>query len=92
MRYDAKSLRFKVVCAEGDCNACTVMLGRACGRRNRIQACKRLHSICGYQVDACHIVTVEGLKKGGAIIGFKRRWWSATVPSAAIARLTLSWR
>ena len=53
----------KIVCAEGDCGACTVLVGRPRGTRLRylpVDSC-----ICFvYQVDCCHVVTVEGLTPG----------------------------
>lgn len=66
LRYDASLCGTKVVCAEGDCGACTVMLGRLVEDEieyKPVNAC----ILYGYQVDACHIVTVEGLKKDGAL-------------------------
>jgi xanthine dehydrogenase small subunit len=55
----------KIVCAEGDCGACAVLVGRACPEANVIQyasvnACIQLM----FQLDATHVVTVEGLKTG----------------------------
>ena len=50
----------KVVCAEGDCGACTVLVGRlgATGLRfETVDACIQFL----YQLDAKHIATVEGL-------------------------------
>jgi xanthine dehydrogenase small subunit len=50
----------KVVCAEGDCGACTVLVGRPgaeCLRYVAVDACIQfLH-----QLDCRHVVTVEGL-------------------------------
>ena len=66
LRYDAGLCGTKVVCAEGDCGACTVMLGRLVEDEieyKPVNAC----ILYGYQVDPCHIVTVEGLKKDGAL-------------------------
>lgn len=54
----------KIACAEGDCGACTVLVGRAEGDRFRyrtIDACIAFT----YQVDRCHVVTVEGLAIAG---------------------------
>lgn len=56
----------KVVCAEGDCGACTVMLGRLSEGHieyKPVNAC----ILYGYQLDGSHIVTVEGLKVNGAL-------------------------
>jgi xanthine dehydrogenase small subunit len=52
----------KVVCAEGDCGSCTVLLGRVVDRGQLIDysavtSCIQL--MC--QLDAAHVVTVEGL-------------------------------
>lgn len=53
----------KVVCAEGDCGSCTVLIGRASGdsiRYRLITSC----IVSMSQLDAAHVVTVEGLKDG----------------------------
>ncbi len=53
----------KVVCAEGDCGACTVLVGRPGGEQLRyrpVDACIQFL----YQLDGAHVVTVEGLKDG----------------------------
>ena len=53
-------------CAEGDCGACTVLVGRlgASGLRyETVNACIRLLA----SVDGCHVVTVEALARGGAL-------------------------
>jgi xanthine dehydrogenase small subunit len=53
----------KVVCAEGDCGACTVLVGRVAGDRLRyapVDACIQFL----YQLDGTHVVTVEGLAGG----------------------------
>jgi xanthine dehydrogenase small subunit len=54
----------KVVCAEGDCGACTVLVGRPDGGRLHyfpVDACILFLA----QLDAAHVVTVEGLSDGG---------------------------
>src|SRR5262249_5230578 len=56
----------KVVCAEGDCGACTVLLGRlqADGfRYEPVDACLQFL----YQLDGKHVVTVEGLADKGEL-------------------------
>jgi xanthine dehydrogenase small subunit len=56
----------KVVCAEGDCGACTVLVGRPEGERLRyetVDACIQFL----YQLDGKHVVTVEGLKHDGRL-------------------------
>jgi xanthine dehydrogenase small subunit len=56
----------KVVCAEGDCGACAVLVGRI--RDGEIQyaavnSCIQMM----FQLDATHVVTVEGLRDGGEL-------------------------
>lgn len=54
----------KVVCAEGDCGACSVLIGRPSGDGKRfayqtIDACIAFM----YQLDRTHMVTIEGIKE-----------------------------
>src|SRR4051812_38944677 len=61
LRYSIAKTGTKVVCAEGDCGACTVLLGRCW--ENSIQY--RIVNSCTqflYQLDCAHVVTVEGLR------------------------------
>lgn len=53
----------KVVCAEGDCGACTVLLARDIGPDGKF-IFKSVNSciIPLYLIDGAHVVTVEGLK------------------------------
>ncbi len=63
LRYDQGATGTKVVCAEGDCGACTVLLGRLEGDGlvyKPVNACIQYL----YQLDCAHVVTVEGLKPG----------------------------
>ncbi len=58
----------KVVCNEGDCGACSVLVGKpnAVGSEFQyaaIDAC----IVAMYQLDRTHIVTVEGLGEGGSL-------------------------
>src|SRR5207248_7417945 len=56
----------KVVCAEGDCGACTVLVGRVAGDRfhyTPVDSCIQFL----YQLDGTHAVTVEGLTGNGAL-------------------------
>lgn len=55
----------KVVCAEGDCGACTVLLARETGADGKLSF-KTVNSciIPLYLIDGAHVVTVEGLKEG----------------------------
>jgi xanthine dehydrogenase small subunit len=53
-------------CAEGDCGACTVLIGRRAKGGlvyEPVNACIRLLA----SVDLCHVVTVEHLAKGGEL-------------------------
>lgn len=50
----------KIVCAEGDCGACTVLVGRPAGGTidyRSLNAC----ILFLYQLDGAHVITVEGL-------------------------------
>jgi xanthine dehydrogenase small subunit len=56
----------KVVCAEGDCGACTVLVGRLRNGRvhyESVDACLQFL----YQLHATHVVTVEGLSPDGSL-------------------------
>ncbi|MGL4511985.1 MAG: xanthine dehydrogenase small subunit [Lacipirellulaceae bacterium] len=68
LRSDCGLVGTKVVCAEGDCGACSVLLGRfdlSTGRivYRTVDACIAFL----YQLDGAHVVTVEGLKRHGAL-------------------------
>jgi xanthine dehydrogenase small subunit len=53
----------KVVCAEGDCGACAVLIGRVSPDEGSIQYASVNSCIqMMFQLDATHLVTVEGLK------------------------------
>lgn len=51
----------KIVCEEGDCGACTTLIAKAAGENFEYRP---LNSCIQYvfQVDLCHVITVEGLK------------------------------
>lgn len=56
----------KIVCEEGDCGACTILLGRPDSGRllyRSVNSC--IYFV--YQADGCHVITVEGLKRNGAL-------------------------
>jgi xanthine dehydrogenase small subunit len=62
LRYTLEQTGTKVVCAEGDCGACTVLLGRL---KDGEIAYKPVNSCIQYlyQLDCSHIVTIEGLRE-----------------------------
>ncbi|MGZ3692141.1 MAG: xanthine dehydrogenase small subunit [Pseudobdellovibrio sp.] len=61
LRYERQLTGTKVVCAEGDCGACTVMVARWSPDQKpsyiSINSCIAMT----FSLDACHVVTVEGL-------------------------------
>jgi len=76
LRADLALCGTKVVCAEGDCGACSVMLGRCLSdetpthtKGNKKLSYVPVNSCIQfiYQLDLAHIVTVEGLKLGAAL-------------------------
>jgi xanthine dehydrogenase small subunit len=56
----------KVVCAEGDCGACTVLIGRRDGHDFRYQTADACIQFL-YQLDSKHVVTVEGVAATGSL-------------------------
>lgn len=61
LRYERGATGTKVVCEEGDCGACSVLLGRVESgdiKYNVVNSCIQFM----YQLDCTHIVTIEGLK------------------------------
>ncbi len=63
LRYEQGATGTKVVCAEGDCGACTVLLGKRMGEEieyKPVNSC----ILFMHQLDCSHIVTVEGVKPG----------------------------
>jgi xanthine dehydrogenase small subunit len=66
LRHELGLVGTKIVCSEGDCGACTVLVGRP--RDGRL----RYHSVDSciqfmFQLDGTHVVTVEGLSPGGQL-------------------------
>ena len=61
LRGDLGLVGTKVVCAEGDCGSCTVLIGRVSNSEmfyEGINSCIQYL----YQLDCAHVITVEGLK------------------------------
>jgi xanthine dehydrogenase small subunit len=66
LRDNRRLVGTKVGCAEGDCGACTVLIGTPVAGTLRYRpATSCLLSV--FQVDGTHVVTVEGLKVDGAL-------------------------
>jgi xanthine dehydrogenase small subunit len=66
VRYDLGLIGTKVVCAEGDCGSCSVLLGRSNGAEITYESvCSCIQFL--YQLDCTHIITVEGLKYDGQL-------------------------
>lgn len=57
----------KIVCAEGDCGACTVLCYRERAGTEAIFVPINACIVTMAQLDGCHIVTVEGLKQNGSL-------------------------
>ncbi len=62
LRYNLGLTGTKIVCAEGDCGACTVLKAYA-QTKDRLQAINSCIALVA-QMDGSHIVTVEGVKQG----------------------------
>lgn len=62
LRDDLRLVGTKVVCAEGDCGACTIFEGRIDPEETRIEY-KPINACIKYvmQMDGSHVVTVEGV-------------------------------
>lgn len=70
LRLDLRLTGTKVVCAEGDCGSCTISLGRPVTKDGVAKV--DYTTVCGcilrlYQLDAAHVVTIEGLAYGGGL-------------------------
>lgn len=63
LRRDVAATGTKLVCEEGDCGACTVLLRRNGGDFQPVNSCILLLA----QLDGASIVTVEGLAQDGAL-------------------------
>lgn len=56
----------KIVCSEGDCGACSVLVGRPSEQGLRYRAVDSCIQFL-FQLDSTHIVTIEGLAKTGGL-------------------------
>ena len=64
LRYSRQKTGTKIVCAEGDCGACSVLYVRARRNINNSESTYQAMNSCiapVYRMNGCHVVTVEGL-------------------------------
>jgi xanthine dehydrogenase small subunit len=66
LRNVVRATGTKIVCEEGDCGACTVLVGRVENGELRYEPVNSCIQFV-FQLDATHIVTVEGLSKNGQL-------------------------
>ena len=85
LRARARLSGTKEGCAEGDCGACTIVLGRAVEGSLQYEAVNSCLMMLP-QIANCDVLTVEGLAATAACIPCSRPWWTQTPPSAASAR------
>ncbi|TWU22655.1 xanthine dehydrogenase small subunit [Bythopirellula polymerisocia] len=71
IRRELGQIGTKIVCSEGDCGACSVLVGRACEDGIRYQAIDSCIAFL-FQLDSTHIVTVEGISKAGQTNGVQQ--------------------
>ena len=66
LRYDERATGTKIVCEEGDCGACTVLIGR---QENGSREYRPVNSCIQFlfQLHGAHVVTVEGLSPEGKL-------------------------
>jgi xanthine dehydrogenase small subunit len=61
LRYEKGACGTKVVCAEGDCGACTALVGRL-GEGGLVYRAVNACIQFVFQLDCSHVITIEGLK------------------------------
>lgn len=66
LRDERRLVGTKLVCTEGDCGACTVLVGRPDGDRLRYEPLTSC-ILALHQVDGAHVITVEGLSADGGL-------------------------
>ncbi len=66
LRLELGLVGTKIVCSEGDCGACTVLVGRMSDGRLVYQSVDSCIQFM-FQLDGAHVVSVEGLSPGGEL-------------------------
>ena len=66
LRQDLGLVGTKVVCAEGDCGSCTVLVGRIRDGELKFEGLDSCIQYL-YQLDCTHVISVEGLKQDNQI-------------------------
>src|SRR4051812_38336982 len=66
LRYSQRLTGTKIVCAEGDCGACTVMIKKPFQSEEAFQSINSCIATT-FLLDGCQIVTVEGLASGSEL-------------------------
>src|SRR5687767_942892 len=66
VRNDLRATGTKIVCEEGDCGACTVLIGRPENGKLRYRAVNSCIQFL-FQLDLTHVITVEGLSRDGEL-------------------------
>src|ERR1700677_4879200 len=69
LRYDRLLTGTKIVCAEGDCGACTVMVARWNPQSGKFSEYSAINSCIAtaFLLDGASVVTVEGLRENGEL-------------------------
>lgn len=71
LRRDLGLIGTKIVCSEGDCGACTTLIGRPSEQGIKYSAVDSCIQFL-FQLDGTHIVTIEGLAKAGGLSGIQQ--------------------
>lgn len=66
LRHELGLIGTKIVCSEGDCGACTVLVGRPRDGRLQYQSVDSCIQFM-FQLDGTHVVSIEGLSPDGEL-------------------------